>query len=111
MSNIIRFPSKSVRDWTSIECGLTDIIIEAGVSQTVKEHILKRMKLAFDSMQTEFTFNIPLSESALNNNISNDIESQLTEQIRKYTAQVFIDRLKLEIELCHARGMINNKNK
>jgi len=111
MSNIIKFPPKSVRDWASIERGLIDIIIEAGASQTVKERILKRMKFAFDSMQTEFTFNIPLSESTLNKNLSNDIESQLIEQIRKYTAQIFIDRLKLEIELCQAMGMINDQTK
>jgi len=106
-TNIIEFPTRSVREWIKVERTIRETLEQAGASQEMTEEVCGRMKEVYEKYDRVFTFalGLPLPEHlsleqrrAIDNSIRNAVEG-LTKEIHEYTNQVLFDRLCIEIEL------------
>jgi hypothetical protein len=102
MSNIIGFPTKSVRDWQIIRSTLIDLLSQSSVSEEFVTVILERMKIAYD--EHEFNFDILL-------NLPDKYNEQVTEKLgifskalQQRTNELLVSRLILEIKLAKYEG-------
>ncbi len=103
MSKIIKFPTKSVREWNSIKATIIDTLNETSASEMFKSEIVEKMKIAYD----EHDFSYPLS-LALPEEYAPVITSGLTEfttALQSHNSKLMLKRLKLEIELAVAKGL------
>jgi hypothetical protein len=93
MSNIIGFPTKSVRDWQIIRSNLIDLLSQTSVSEKFVTVILERMKIAYD--EHDFNFDISL-------NLPDEYYEQVTEKfsifskaLQQRTNEILLSRVNL----------------
>lgn len=58
MTDIIPFPSKTVRDWAILERTMTEILTGAGADAAASSHIMRRMKEFFALLDRDFSASI-----------------------------------------------------
>ena len=104
MSKIIDFPTNAVREWASIEKTLRGILDNIHASDEFKDTIVSRMKDAYQEHQ----FSYPLSFAVPEGNENEILESLngYRNALQEHTSNLLISRLKLEIELAIAQGII-----
>jgi len=66
MAKILRFPTKSVRDWTIVEKALRKVLDGTPADQTAKDTIVERMKPVYELCNRSFSASVelPLPQSA-----------------------------------------------
>ena len=107
-SNVIEFPTRSVRDWIGYERVIQKHMQESGASPEMIKQVCTRMKEAFPKFAAsfEFRFDMPRLPQGLGTAVQDSINKALEkfrEEIHEYTNQIIFDRLCLEIELYNAR--------
>lgn len=104
MSKIIEFPAKSVREWASTEAALSRTLDETPASEDFKKNIIIKMKSAYDehNFSYQLSFSVP-EESAYE--ISNSFTG-FNEALQKHNFALLMSRLKLELELAIAKGLL-----
>jgi len=108
MADIIKFPTKEIRDWRLLEKSFISILTEANASDEMKAYVINRMKKVVSTkFDREFKLSFDLqnlsnisseTQEAINKMINDGIEN-LSKQIHAYTNEMLFDRLLLEIEL------------
>lgn len=104
MSKIIEFPTKSVREWASTESTLRGILDNTPASEEFKSEIVARMKAAYEEHKFSYPLSFSVSERSANE-ISNAF-SEFNAALQKHNSELLISRLKLELELAIAKGLL-----
>lgn len=106
MADILRFPTKSVRDWRIIEEALNRTLIQAGADDSTRAAIIDRMKSFCSKIAKEFDFSFDLSLPSLTREQRDALQDSLergvqraASQIHEMTSEILLDRLLLEIRL------------
>jgi vacuolar-type H+-ATPase catalytic subunit A/Vma1 len=111
MGEIINFPSKSVRDWATIERAMNETLSSQSVSSAFHARLVERMKSFYETMQIDFNFTIDAAfpstisrdqVTAICSEIGEKIGVASTEKLQAFTYKLFFDRLAVEVDLCHA---------
>lgn len=110
MTNIIQFPTKSVRDWAVMERAIRKVLTEAGASSEIVDEIGPHMKKHYEkyrNMPLAFKTKLPTGmdpeiSKTVNEAIRQGVEG-MSEQIHDLTNHVMLDLLKKEIELSSLR--------
>jgi hypothetical protein len=114
MSNIIKFPTKAVRDWAIIERAIVDELQRLRVSPTAESRIVEQVRNTYDlldgfdlSMPVEFPGSIPADQVAIMcTDIGQRISAAIKEHLHTMTSRILIDRLHRELQVCRELGLI-----
>lgn len=108
-SNVIKFPTKAVRDWALVEKAIKDTMQLAGASPEMMTEVCGKMKEVWEKYNLKFTFNMLLPgnfpeelRTVIEDSLRNAVE-ELAKQIHEYSNQVLFDRLLLEVQLYKVR--------
>ena len=93
-NNIIKFPIKSAREWSSITKTMSDLIIESGLSNEHADEFISIFKPIYDSFMFEYSLKV-LDEA---NNIKEEIEKYQI-ALQEHTNKLILDRFKRELAL------------
>ena len=104
MSKIIEFPTKSVREWASTESTLRDILDNTPASEEFKSEIIAKMKVAYE--EHEFTHQLSFSVPEGSASEISHALSEFNAALQKHNSGLLISRLKLELELAIAKGLL-----
>lgn len=102
MSEIIKFPSKKVRDWIGIEEGILSMLRENGVNTEAQKELLANMKDFYELLHMDFEFSIFGDNTAT---IKSDME-RLSAALQDRSNRLAVDRFNREIEILRLRGLI-----
>jgi len=99
MDNILKFPSKDIRDWEKIKTIIKESLEHANATKYVTETVLERMKDVFDEFQFNYqiSFKCPLEyQEELNSNLA-----AFMKELHAHTSELLFSRLILEIKLAN----------
>lgn len=106
MTNIIKFPMQSVRDWALIEGAVREILTEANASRQMVDEICASQRIhweKYNNIQLTFQAEIPGEIGRGTTEIVHELIRQgvenMVSQIHNLTNEVLLDLLKKEIEL------------
>lgn len=103
MGEVIKFPTKFVRDWLIVEKGFREMLDEAQVSLEMKNSICSTMKSYWEKYDKEIPVTLPqLSNQDDMQNVTTAIDN-LAEEFHKIMSQVMLDLFKIETELYMAK--------
>ena len=107
-SNVIEFPTRTVRDWIAVQNIIEKNLQQGGASPEMIQEVCARMKESWERLdiQLRFVLELPSLPEELRNIINNSVQKALeglAKQIHEYSTQVLFDRLLLEIQLFKLR--------
>lgn len=76
MAEIIRFPTKAVKDWNIISQSIGKVLAESGVDDKMSEIIIERLKIFYDKINKVIDFNVKY-------NLCSDIGQDNIDAIKK----------------------------
>lgn len=115
MSNIIEFPTKSVRDWATIEHALLEELSKNTFSPEVQQRLIDIMKSFYETLSLDFNFTMTAEfPSSLSNIQVTDICSSIAQRVgdssgqllQSFTKKLFFERLNREISICKELGLV-----
>lgn len=103
MNNIVKFPTNEVREWSTIEKIMCNILDEAGASSNFKDVLVGRMKLAYRELYFSYDLSLDVCETDRERVI--DSLTHFRDAFQKYASDLLLSRLMIEIELAKAQGI------
>jgi len=109
--NLVEFPTHAVHEWIMVQETIQEILQQGGATSEMIKEICARMKEVFEKYNQKFTFAVKLpfpgyitleQHKTIEDALRTAIEG-LGNEIHNSTNQVFLDRLRLEIELYKLR--------
>lgn len=112
MSNVIFFPTPEIRNWLEIEKPIRKFCRHEQVSEEFEKRIVGRMREFYEILQQSPSFTFPIEIPASNdlvsticNDIGRTVGSHLQRFLDSLRAQLLVDRMTVEIDLCRALGL------
>jgi hypothetical protein len=110
MGEVIHFPTRSVRDWLTIERAMDEALSNNSVSPTVHARLVERMKAFYQTLELDFRFSVDVEvpelsdeeRRALLTEIGEKIGAVSGEKLQAFTHKLFFERLAVEMDLCRA---------
>ncbi|WP_438863558.1 hypothetical protein [Neptunicella sp.] len=102
MSNIIEFPTKSVRDWISIENTVRSLLNQSNASDKLTEVVVDRMKGALEEHQFEYSLSLNVKEEPVEK-VNHKI-ADFAKALQDHSNNLLLSRLFLEVRLAQAEG-------
>ena len=114
-NTVVQFPSKSVREWTTIERSMVEALEECGVSEQAKKLIVANMKEFWETLKHPFDYTIqialpgkisPEEADVIRQDIATKVGSAHSERLQAFTNKLFIERVKREARFYNELGIL-----
>ncbi len=115
MGDVVIFPVKPVRDWTTISRKMEKALSESGASVAVRSRITEQLKSFYELLKIDFRTpleaNFPVSltkeqADAILSDIVKKVGIAFEERLQSFTEDLFVERFQRELRLCHELGLL-----